>query len=130
MTNRVNITDAPLIVCEGDEYPACVIEKRPKFHFLFPHIAILTGIAWDHINVFPTFEIYLEQFIIFINKIEKGGMLIYNEEDETLKDLVEKTRREDITYHPYGVPQHTIKDNQTTVNIDGAETELKGFWQP
>jgi UDP-N-acetylmuramate: L-alanyl-gamma-D-glutamyl-meso-diaminopimelate ligase len=53
----VNITDAPLIVCEGDEYPASALEKRPKFHFLFPHIAVLTGIAWDHINVFPTFEL-------------------------------------------------------------------------
>ena len=75
----VNITDAPVIVCEGDEYPASVVEKRPKFHFLYPHIAVLTGIAWDHINVFPTFDFYLEQFVIFINKIEKGGHLIYNE---------------------------------------------------
>src|SRR6476646_10523869 len=75
----VNITDAPVIVCEGDEYPASIIEKRPKFHFLFPHIAVLTGIAWDHINVFPTFENYLEQFKIFIRKIETGGILIYNE---------------------------------------------------
>ena len=69
----VNITEAPVIVCEGDEYPASIVEKRPKFHFLFPHIAVLTGIAWDHINVFPTFDFYLEQFVIFINKIEKGG---------------------------------------------------------
>lgn len=123
----VNITDAPLIVCEGDEYPASVVEKRPKFHFLAPHIAILTGIAWDHINVFPTFDIYLDQFIIFINKIEQGGVLIYNETDVTLKDLVEKTRRADITYLPYGVPQHTINDNQTTVTIDGSPTALKVF---
>ena len=123
----VNITDATLIVCEGDEYPASVVEKRPKFHFLMPHIAILTGIAWDHINVFPTFDIYLDQFIIFINKIEEGGVLIYNETDAVLKDLVEKTRRRDITYQPYGVPQHTITDNQTTVTIEGEETPLKVF---
>ncbi|HEY9257499.1 Mur ligase domain-containing protein, partial [Chitinophaga sp.] len=57
----VNITDAPVIVCEADEYPASAIEKRPKFHFLHPQIAVLTGIAWDHINVFPTYEIYKEQ---------------------------------------------------------------------
>ena len=69
----VDITDAPLIICEADEYPASIIEKRPKFHFLFPHIAVITGIAWDHINVFPTFENYLEQFEIFIQKIETGG---------------------------------------------------------
>jgi UDP-N-acetylmuramate: L-alanyl-gamma-D-glutamyl-meso-diaminopimelate ligase len=123
----VNITDAPVIVCEGDEYPASVVEKRPKFHFLYPHIAVLTGIAWDHINVFPTFDFYLEQFVIFINKIEKGGHLIYNEMDATLKELVEKNRREDINYHPYAVPQHTITNGITKVRIEGAETELKVF---
>src|SRR5215207_9866329 len=97
----VKVTDAPLIVCEGDEYPASIVEKRPKFHFLFPHIAIITGIAWDHINVFPTFDNYLEQFVIFINKIEKGGHLIYNNTDAILKELVEKHARTDIHYHPY-----------------------------
>ncbi|HEX2608994.1 MAG TPA: Mur ligase family protein, partial [Flavisolibacter sp.] len=91
----VNITKAPVIVCEGDEYPASTLEKRPKFHFLFPHIAIITGIAWDHINVFPTFDIYLEQFRIFIDKIEPGGVLIYNATDAVLKKLVEE--------HPSGV---------------------------
>ena len=123
----VNITDAPVIVCEGDEYPASIIEKRPKFHFLFPHIAVLTGIAWDHINVFPTFENYLEQFSIFINKIEKGGHLIYNETDADLKKLVEDNKREDISYLPYNVPSHTIVNGITKVKIDGQETELSVF---
>ena len=123
----VNITDAPVIVCEGDEYPASVVEKQPKFHFLFPHIAVLTGIAWDHINVFPTFDFYLEQFTIFIGKIEKGGHLIYNETDTTLKELVEKNGRDDIHYHPYRVPEHSINNGVTTVTIDGAETTLKVF---
>jgi UDP-N-acetylmuramate: L-alanyl-gamma-D-glutamyl-meso-diaminopimelate ligase len=123
----VNITDAPVIVCEGDEYPASAIEKRPKFHFLFPHIAVLTGIAWDHINVFPTFENYLEQFKIFISKIEPEGMLIYNEEDGVLKKLVEENRRPDLSYLPYGVPQHTIANNQTTVTFDGESAPLKVF---
>ena len=123
----VKITDAPLIVCEGDEYPASTIEKRPKFHFLFPHIAVLTGIAWDHINVFPTFDNYLDQFRIFIDKIEMSGQLIYNEEDETLKELVAQKRREDLYYHPYSVPQHTITAGKTTIIIEGVETELKIF---
>src|SRR4029079_5485542 len=105
----VSITDAPIIVCEGDEYPASVIEKRPKFHFLFPHIAVITGIAWDHINVFPTFHYYLEQFRIFIDKIEKGGHLIYNHTDAILKELVETHARTDIHYHPYKVPAHVIE---------------------
>ena len=123
----VNITSAPLIVCEGDEYPASVIEKRPKFHFLFPHIAILTGIAWDHINVFPTFENYLEQFSIFINKIEPGGHLIYNEGDPVLKDLVQASARTDISYLPYSVPQHRIEGGETILAIEGHEAKLEVF---
>ncbi|RXK87205.1 UDP-N-acetylmuramate--L-alanine ligase [Filimonas effusa] len=123
----VKVTEAPVIVCEGDEYPASVLEKRPKFHFLFPHIAIITGIAWDHINVFPTFEIYLEQFRIYIDKIEKGGILIYNESDTQLKALVESHRRSDIRYQPYGVPQHKIEEGVTEVTIEGATAALKVF---
>ncbi|TCJ19634.1 peptidoglycan synthetase [Flaviaesturariibacter flavus] len=123
----VNITDAPVIVCEADEYSASAIERRPKFHFLFPHIAILTGIAWDHINVFPTFDNYLEQFRIFIGMIEKDGILIYNETDETLAQLVEETRRPDIRYAPYGVPQHRIDRGQTTLTIDGATSAINVF---
>ncbi len=123
----VNISDAPVIVCEGDEYPASAIEKRPKFHFLFPHIAIITGIAWDHINVFPTFESYLAQFKIFIDKVEPGGVLIYNETDEVLKQLVATHRRNNISYQPYGIPAHTINNGKTTVKIEDAEGELKVF---
>ena len=123
----VNITNAPVIICEGDEYPASAIEKKPKFHFLFPHIAILTGIAWDHINVFPTFDFYLEQFIIFINKIEKEGILIYNETDEVLKELVEKNKRNDIRYQPYQIPMHTIENGKTTVTINKVTGALKVF---
>ncbi len=123
----VNITDAPVIVCEGDEYPASVIEKRPKFHFLFPHVAIITGIAWDHINVFPTFENYLSQFAIFINKIEPEGVLIYNDTDEVLKQLVNSTLRKDISYEPYGVPYNTISNGKTTVKIEDAEGKLGVF---
>ena len=123
----VNITNAAVIVCEGDEYPASAIEKRPKFHFLFPHIAILTGIAWDHINVFPTFENYLEQFAIFIEKIEKGGHLIYNKDDAVLNNLIRNTKRADINYLPYTVPSHSINNGETKVMIDGEETQLKVF---
>lgn len=123
----VQITDAPVIVCEGDEYPASVLEKRPKFHFLFPHVAILTGIAWDHINVFPTFEFYLEQFVIFIQKIEPGGILIYNETDPVLVELVEKNKRTDIHYQPYGIPQHEINSGTTTLAINGVKGVLSVF---
>ncbi len=123
----VDITDAPVIVCEGDEYPASAIERKPKFHFLFPHVAILTGIAWDHINVFPTFEFYLEQFVIFIQKIETGGLLIYNESDPVLNQLVKENHRADLRYQPYSVPTHSIDKGATTVTIEGHSTGLKVF---
>lgn len=123
----VNITDAPIIICEGDEYPASAIEKKPKFHFLFPHIAVITGIAWDHINVFPTFDFYLEQFVIFINKIEKNGILIFNETDEVLKQLIAKNWRNDIRYQPYKIPPHKIDNGKTSVIIEGANDVLKVF---
>jgi len=123
----VNITNAPVIVCEGDEYPASAIERKPKFHFLFPHVAILTGIAWDHINVFPTFDFYLEQFVIFINKIETGGLLIYNSSDPVLDKLVKDHPRPAIRYQPYAVPVHSIDNGKTTVTIEGISGNLKVF---
>ena len=124
----VQITGAPIIICEADEYPASAIEKRPKFHFLHPQIAVITGIAWDHINVFPTFDIYLDQFGIFIDTIEAGGVLIYNHTDETLRDLVEKYKRTDIRYEPYILPTYFIENGNTEVIIDGEKSyPLKVF---
>jgi len=123
----VKITNAPTIICEGDEYLASALLRQPKFHFLFPHVAILTGIAWDHINVFPTFEFYLEQFVIFMNKIEAGGVLIYNETDEVLNKLVLANKRNDIRYIPYKVPTHQITNGQTYITLEGAEGPLSVF---
>ena len=122
----VQVTDAPVIVCEGDEYPASALEKRPKFHFLNPQIAILTGIAWDHINVFPTFEGYLDQFRIFLDKIVPGGLLIYNVTDPVLEDLVLRHRG---TYRlqPYGMPAHTVTDGKTRLTLEGHTASLQVF---
>lgn len=123
----VDITHAPVIICEGDEYPASAIEKKPKFHFLFPHVAIITGIAWDHINVFPTFDYYLEQFVTFIHKIEKNGLLIYNESDPVLKELVLKHARKDIRYQAYALPDYQVTDGVTAINLEGVKGSLKVF---
>jgi UDP-N-acetylmuramate: L-alanyl-gamma-D-glutamyl-meso-diaminopimelate ligase len=123
----VKITDAPVIVCEADEYPASTIDKRPKFHFLFPHIAVLTGIAWDHINVFPTFDFYLEQFKIFISQIEPGGLLVYNKTDEILADLVGKNQRKDIRFIGYELPEFTIEEGITTVTIGKEKSRILVF---
>jgi len=123
----VNITGAPVIICEGDEYPASALEKRPKFHFLFPHIAVLTGIAWDHINVFPTWDIYLDQFKIFLGKIESGGVLIFNETDPVLAGLVKENRRDDVKYIPYNIPEHTVVNGKTHLRFENEGIDLKVF---
>jgi UDP-N-acetylmuramate: L-alanyl-gamma-D-glutamyl-meso-diaminopimelate ligase len=125
-SQSVNVTNAPLIVCEADEYPASVLEKRPKFHFLHPHISVLSGIAWDHINVFPTFENYLEQFAIFLRTMEPGGKLIYNDTDETLRQLVAKEGGH-LECIPYGVPEYTIINGHTRVFFGKASTDLMVF---
>lgn len=122
----VNITDAPLIVCEADEYPASVIEKRPKFHFLHPQIAVLTGIAWDHINVFPTYDNYFEQFAIFLRTMEKGATLIYNDTDPELVRLVNQEGAH-LRLVPYGVPAHQINNGVTTVSFGDKAQELEVF---
>ncbi|MBV7532214.1 UDP-N-acetylmuramate--L-alanine ligase [Chitinophaga sp. sic0106] len=125
-SQSVNITDAPVIVCEADEYPASVIEKRPKFHFLHPQIAVLTGIAWDHINVFPTYEIYKEQFAIFIRQMEAGAVLIYNSSDTELSDLVAAEGRH-LKLVPYTMPIHMIRNGVTRVFFDEGYADLEVF---
>lgn len=125
-SQSVNITDAPLIVCEADEYPASALERRPKFHFLHPQIAVLSGIAWDHINVFPTFENYLEQFAIFLRTMQPGGKLIYNNTDATLRELVAKEGSH-LECIPYEVPENNIRNGITRVRFGNASTDLLVF---
>jgi UDP-N-acetylmuramate: L-alanyl-gamma-D-glutamyl-meso-diaminopimelate ligase len=108
--------EAPIIILEGDEYLSSPIDRRPKFHLYNPHIAVLSGIAWDHINVFPTFEMYVDQFRIFKNMV--ADTLIYCEEDEELKKLSKEKSKCKLI--PYATPKHTIENGITTV----ANTEL------
>ncbi len=89
--SSVRLSDAPVIVLEGDEYPASPVEPRPKIFFYDPHISVLSGIAWDHINVFPTFENYLSQFEQYLRGMAQGAQLIYNAEDSEVDLLVSKT---------------------------------------
>ncbi|MCU0433040.1 MAG: Mur ligase family protein [Bacteroidia bacterium] len=125
----VRITrDAKYIVLEGDEYLASPVDRRPKFHLYHPHIALLSGIAWDHINVFPTFDNYVEQFRIFINKIESGGTLIYCGNDEVLKETAETTAGHHLTKQAYTVPPHEIANGTTTLlREDGRRVPLLVF---
>ncbi len=119
--------DAPLIVLEGDEYLASPIDRRPKFHLYKANIALLTGIAWDHINVFPTFQLYVDQFEIFINTIEPNGTLIYAENDENVVNLVQKSDRKDITFIPYYTPEYEIVNGLTFLKPNNLTIPLQVF---
>ena len=101
------------IVLEGDEYLSSPIDRRPKFHLYKPNIALLSGIAWDHINVFPTFENYVDQFKIFVDSIINGGAIVYNEEDVTVKDVVELSENP-IRKNAYKTPAYLV-DNGITL---------------
>jgi UDP-N-acetylmuramate: L-alanyl-gamma-D-glutamyl-meso-diaminopimelate ligase len=118
--------EATIAVIEGDEYLSSPIDRRPKFHLYKPSIAILSGIAWDHINVFPTFDNYVEQFRIFVGLIEKNGSLIYCELDEEVKRVAE-TVRTDIKKFPYHIPANKVENGVTMLLIPGKEIPLKIF---
>lgn len=114
-------------VIEGDEYLASPIDRRPKFHLYKPNIAILSGIAWDHINVFPTFEIYVDQFKKFIELIEPNGHLIYCQEDKVLEKTCLSTTGNSITKTPYSVPANKIENGVTSLLVNGNEIPLLIF---
>ena len=118
--------DAEYIVLEGDEYLTSPIDLRPKFHVYKPDIALINGIAWDHINVFPTFEIYVEQFKIFADEITPNGCLIYYSEDDEVSRIA-KSARPDITKIPYNLPEFAIKNGVTTIVFDEKTYPLQVF---
>ena len=109
----VKVTDsAPVIIIEGDEYLASPIDRRPKFHLYKANIAVISGIAWDHINVFPTFEDYIAQFSKFIETIQPGGKLIYCENDAELKEISIASKA-DLEKIPYHIPEHEVINGVT-----------------
>ena len=114
------------IVLEGDEYLSSPIDRRPKFHLYQPNIALLSGIAWDHINVFPTFENYVEQFKIFVNQITKGGILVYNEEDETVKKVAEESSNT-IRKLPYKTPNYSVENGITMLDTPEGAMPIEVF---
>ncbi|WP_282054613.1 UDP-N-acetylmuramate--L-alanine ligase [Maribacter luteus] len=114
------------IVLEGDEYLSSPIDRRPKFHLYKPNIALLSGIAWDHINVFPTFENYVEQFQIFVDSIVKGGSVTYNEEDPEVKKVVEASENT-IRKLPYRTPEYSVEDGQTLLETPEGPMPIEVF---
>lgn len=118
--------DNDFIVLEGDEYLSSPIDRRPKFHLYKPNIALLSGIAWDHINVFPTYENYEEQFKIFVDSIVRGGSINYNEEDEALKRVVEASENQ-IRKLPYQTPEYSVENGTTYLETEEGPMPIEVF---
>lgn len=118
--------DNEFIVLEGDEYLSSPIDRRPKFHLYKPNIALLSGIAWDHINVFPTYENYVEQFNIFVDSVTNGGAMVYNEEDVEVKKVVEESTNH-IKKYPYQTPEYTIENGTTYLDTSDGKLPLEIF---
>ncbi len=126
--------DSKVAIIEGDEYLASALDAVPKFHLYKPDIALISGIAWDHINVFKTFESYVDQFRKFIDVIEPGGKLIYCEEDPEVKKLANpipgpspRGKGVEAIKIPYGVPKHEIRDGHTVLLTSQGEVPLQVF---
>lgn len=123
----VKISDeAPFMIFEGDEYLTSPLDKRPKFHVYKPDIALISGIAWDHINVFPTFNNYVEQFKIFADLITPNGTLIYCNADKNV-NTIGLSARDDIIKKPYSIPEYVIEDGITKLIYKGQKIALKVF---
>lgn len=124
--NPVKISeDAPVIIIEGDEYLSSRLDPRPKFLHYNPHILVISNISWDHINVFPTEEFYLEQFELLLKGLEKASSIIYHENDERLVKMVEANTDPETHYlNPYPVPAYRINEEGFWVKIASAEERL------
>lgn len=122
--DNVKISDAPVIILEGDEYLSSPIEMKSKFHFYHPHITMITGIAWDHVNVFPTWESYTSTFREYIESVEPGGKVIYFGGDETLADLSQYARCATASYH---TPAYKIENGTTYLLHQNGATALQIF---
>ncbi len=125
--NMVHLTEEnDFMVIEGDEYLSSPTDLRPKFHLYQPNIALISGIAWDHINVFPTFDNYVDQFRIFIDKITNGGILVYNEDDATVKKIVEESEKP-IRKMPYSLPEYFIDKGITYLETNDGPMPIEVF---
>lgn len=118
--------DAEFMILEGDEYLSSPIDRRPKFHLYAPNTALISGIAWDHINVFPTWENYIEQFDLFCKKITPNGTLVFSKDDETV-NLVAERATASLTKKPYSVPNYRIENEKTILTFNSKEYHLQIF---
>ena len=122
----VRLSDAPLIIIEGDEYLSSPIDRRPKFHLYKASLAVISGIAWDHINVFPTFDNYIEQFEIFVQTIQPNGTVFYAANDEVLNQMIAENESP-VVKVPYTLPQFEVENGVTSLMYEGNTFPLQIF---
>ncbi|HXS38047.1 MAG TPA: Mur ligase family protein [Flavipsychrobacter sp.] len=122
----VQLSDAPLIILEGDEYPASIEEKRPKIFFYHPHISVLSGIAWDHINVFPTYEIYRNQFEQYLEGIDKGSKVFYNNDDMEVREVVQAAGHH-LHAIPYNMPAFHYENGDAILDTEKGPIKVSVF---
>jgi UDP-N-acetylmuramate: L-alanyl-gamma-D-glutamyl-meso-diaminopimelate ligase len=122
----VQLTDAPLIILEGDEYPASVIEKRPKIFFYHPHISVLSGVAWDHINVFPTYDIYFNQFEQYLQGMDRSARLFYNSEDSEVVRVVTGSAA-GLNATPYATPPFHYENGVAVMDTQNGPVSVSVF---
>lgn len=119
--------EAPVIVIEGDEYASSPIDPQPKFIHYQPHIALISGMAWDHVNIYPTWDLYVDQFEMLADAMPRGGILVFDETDDML-DVVGQKERPDVAKVPYTAHPHQIRDSKTVLlTKDGTEVPLQIF---
>ncbi len=116
--------ESQFAVFEGDEYPASAIDPRPKFHVYRPHFAVVTGVAWDHANVFPSPEIYEEQFARFVEQVEAGGSVVYNGEDDAVCRVLRRCQPGVSKLH-YRTPPYRVCEGRYHVRLGGSEVEVQ-----
>ncbi len=123
----VHLTDQnDFILLEGDEYLSSPIDRRPKFHLYQPNIALVSGISWDHINVFPTNKSYINQFEIFLDTIVQGGVLVYNKLDKEVEKITLRCEKS-IRKLEYSMPENFIKNGKTFLITDEGDIPLNIF---
>ncbi len=121
----VRLSDAPVMVIEGDEYLSSPLDLRPKIMHYKPHVAIITGVAWDHANVFPTFENYVLQFENFIKTLDTEGSLFWYEHDKELQHISASSPCESIAYNAF---DSDISAGKTVLKTaDGRRVNLEIF---
>lgn len=122
----VQLTDAPVIILEGDEYPASVVEKRPKIFFYHPHITVISGIAWDHINVFPTYDNYFNQFEQYLQGLDKSSVIFYNNEDPEVRRVIQ-TSAQGMNATPYNMPAFHYDNGNAILDTEQGPLQVSVF---